>query len=359
MRIVITRRVAVDVLDGVSRFVVELAKGFYLLGHEVYLVCHHFGADGLALKKWHVSRRLKVLTLSERPTASFTKILWDWLIKGSKLVRELNSDGVIINGVVPLRVKKPRIGVLHGPRESVFGERNLPFHEKVVYKFLCKYFLDIRVAVSNVTKRDAVSLGIRVDKIIPICLDVTRFTVSPLERREPIILHIGTTPRKRPYISVLAVKKLVERGYRVNLILVGPKTQHVAKLVEKYSKYRWFEYKGEVSDRELQDLLSSARALILPSRKEGFSYASLEAQACGTPIIASSAVPEEAVIHGITGFRIDSSEPELYAMYLERLIRDNQLWCKMSIEARKHAEKFHVTNIVKQYIEIIKSLANV
>jgi glycosyltransferase involved in cell wall biosynthesis len=63
-------------------------------------------------------------------------------------------------------------------------------------------------------------------------------------------------------------------------------------------------------ENEKNELLCKAKALILPSSYETLSYVTLEAMACGTPVIVSSAVPEEAVINNFNGIRVNSFNPE-------------------------------------------------
>jgi glycosyltransferase involved in cell wall biosynthesis len=83
----------------------------------------------------------------------------------------------------------------------------------------------------------------------------------------------------------------------------------------------------------------------------------LEAQASGTPVIVSRAVPPEAVIHGVTGFRLSTFDPNEYAKHIIRLLSDEALWQKMSFYARKHAERFHITTIAQLYIDLIEKMS--
>lgn len=55
---------------------------------------------------------------------------------------------------------------------------------------------------------------------------------------------------------------------------------------------------GFVADEELCHLLSGAIALVLPSESEGFGLPAIEAAACGTPVIATTASPLPQLLEG-------------------------------------------------------------
>jgi glycosyltransferase involved in cell wall biosynthesis len=70
--------------------------------------------------------------------------------------------------------------------------------------------------------------------------------------------------------------------------------------------------------------LCKARALILPSSYEGFSYITIEAMACGTPVVVSNSIPEEVVINNFNGIRMNSFNPKPYANVLEKSLKDKE-----------------------------------
>ena len=64
----------------------------------------------------------------------------------------------------------------------------------------------------------------------------------------------------------------------------------------------------------LADFYSAAEVVLVPSRSESFGLVALEAQACGTPVIAAEAGGLHYVVRdGVTGFLIPGSDPATYA----------------------------------------------
>jgi glycosyltransferase involved in cell wall biosynthesis len=94
---------------------------------------------------------------------------------------------------------------------------------------------------------------------------------------EDYLLWVGglehPDPRKR-------VAELVDAPRRLPLVLAGPTS-------------RWAEeldgviLTGQLHDDELAALYTGARALVCPSDDEGFGLPTVEALACGTPVVAS------------------------------------------------------------------------
>ncbi len=76
------------------------------------------------------------------------------------------------------------------------------------------------------------------------------------------------------------------------------------------------EFVGEIGEREKQDFLGNARALLFPiDWPEPFGLTMIEAMACGTPVIAwpHGSVPE-VIEHGSSGFIVDSIEDAVAAV---------------------------------------------
>jgi len=78
--------------------------------------------------------------------------------------------------------------------------------------------------------------------------------------------------------------------------------------------------------------------------------------ASGTPPVASSAIPGDVVIDGFNGVRVNSLNPVDYAKTLERLLRDEGLWLRLSSNGVEFVKGFDYVEVAKRYEDIFKRL---
>lgn len=84
-----------------------------------------------------------------------------------------------------------------------------------------------------------------------------------------------------------------------------------------------FEVRVMVKDAELLSLLSRASAMLYTSLLEPFGLAPLEANACGTPVIAiSEGGVRETIVDGENGVLVSSANPKTIAAAIESLLTD-------------------------------------
>ncbi|MEM3907383.1 MAG: glycosyltransferase family 4 protein, partial [Nitrososphaerota archaeon] len=184
-------------------------------------------------------------------------------------------------------------------------------------------------------------------------LKLKSFKPQELSKRLELVVHIGTRSIKNPLVSVRAVELLRERGYDVELAIIGGKSDNLEREV---ASKKFVKLLSELSEEEKNRVLCSAKALILPSSGETFSYTSVEAMACGTPPVVSYAVPEDVVVHGCNGLRVGTLNPVDYANALEKLVRDEELWVHMHQNAIAYVRKFDHIEVAKKYLELIEEV---
>ena len=103
---------------------------------------------------------------------------------------------------------------------------------------------------------------------------------------------------------------------------------------------------------------SAADIFICPSRHEAFSLTTLEALACGTPVVAFAVggIPD-MVDHGLSGYLATPYAPDDLASGIALLLNDVELCNRMGEAGReKVLRKFALDNVVQQYLNLYNSL---
>ncbi|MEM0233218.1 MAG: glycosyltransferase family 4 protein [Candidatus Nezhaarchaeales archaeon] len=350
MRIGLIRREFITHLDGVNRFIANLAEAFKLLGHEVFILSWSYRGVVEELGKWFktvhgLDVEVEVVTLRgpEDRDKWFT-MLFEWFTKGSEMLKRFDTDIAIVNGVVPIRFK-PKIAVVHGPLVNV--SRFQRFALKSLYRTY-----DRVICVSEETRKEYKGI-VKCDGIIPLPLKLKNFKPLEPSKRTNLIVHIGTRSIKNPLISIKAVEILRERGYDVELVIIGGRSEWLERGI---ASKKFIRLLPGVSEEEKNKVICSARAMILPSSGEAFPYASLEAMTCGTPPVVSYAVPRDVVIHGYNGLRVETLNPVDYANTLEKLLRDEELWVHIHQNAMAYVRKFDYVEVAREYLELIEEV---
>ena len=93
--------------------------------------------------------------------------------------------------------------------------------------------------------------------------------------------------------------------------------------------------------RDLADWYRAATLVVVPSHSESFGLVAVEAQACGTPVVAAAAGGlRTAVRDGVSGTLVDGHNPADYADAIWRLVTDSGKRARLARGARQHASGF-------------------
>jgi glycosyltransferase involved in cell wall biosynthesis len=125
--------------------------------------------------------------------------------------------------------------------------------------------------------------------------------------------------------------------------------RYFKRVIEPLLDASHVEWVGEISDREKDDFLGNAYALLFPiDWPEPFGLVMIEAIACGTPVIAydGGAVPE-VIKDGQTGFIAENLEDAAEAVH--RVSEISRAHCRKIFEKR-----FTVTRMARDYVRIYR-----
>ncbi len=151
-----------------------------------------------------------------------------------------------------------------------------------------------------------------------------------------LVLFVGRLqPHKGPDIAVRALAEAIARDPSrtedvVLAVVGGPSgSSHgaeVARLMDLASALGVEErvvFFPPQPQARLADFYAAAECLLVPSRSESFGLVALEAQACGTPVVAAAVGGLRYVVRdGTTGFLVEGHDPADHAERLLQVLRD-------------------------------------
>jgi D-inositol-3-phosphate glycosyltransferase len=162
----------------------------------------------------------------------------------------------------------------------------------------------------------------------------------------PTIAFVGRIqPLKAPDVLLRAVAKLP--GVRV-LIAGGPSGSGLAapdtlvRLADELGMADRVTFLPPQSREQLVEVYRAADLVAVPSYSESFGLVAVEAQACGTPVIAAAVggLPV-AVRDGVSGALVDGHDPDQWAGAIDRLLTmDGDEFAAMGRAAVAHASTF-------------------
>jgi D-inositol-3-phosphate glycosyltransferase len=174
-----------------------------------------------------------------------------------------------------------------------------------------------------------------------------------LPKDSHILAFVGRIqPHKGPEVLIRAVAEMLSHSphLRAKLILLimggasGAGSGEVERLQDLVS---WLgisdvvRFELPVPRTELPDWYRAADLVCVPSYSESFGLVALEAQACGTPVVATAVGGlRTAIADGISGVLVDGHDPRAWSSVLARLLQEPQRRVLLSMGAIEHASHF-------------------
>jgi D-inositol-3-phosphate glycosyltransferase len=180
----------------------------------------------------------------------------------------------------------------------------------------------------------------------------------------PVVLFVGRIqPIKGVDVAVEAMATIVDRHRDATLMVVGgpsgprglAEMSALRRRAVELGLAAKIRFVGPVPHGLVPDLYRAADVVMVPSRSESFGLVAAEAQACGTPVVATRIGGlTDVVDDGSTGFLIDGWDPEDHAEAVLRFLDDPELAAKMGASAVKWSRRFSWDATFRRYIELYK-----
>lgn len=168
-----------------------------------------------------------------------------------------------------------------------------------------------------------------------------------------ILTFVGRIqPHKGPEVLIRAAAEMVAHSpllrEKVLVQIIGGASgngegepERLANLAKWIGVADVVKFLPPIARNDLPDWYRSSDLVCVPSYSESFGLVALEAQACGTPVVATAVGGlRAAVADGISGSLVDGHDPKAWSAVLLRLFAQPQRRLILSLGAVKHAENF-------------------
>jgi D-inositol-3-phosphate glycosyltransferase len=171
-------------------------------------------------------------------------------------------------------------------------------------------------------------------------------------------------PHKGPDVLLRAAAEMVTHSphLRAKLAVVimggasgsGLNELEKLKILAKFLKIEDVtHFVDPVSRENLPDWYRASDLVCVPSYSESFGLVALEAQACGTPVVATAIGGlRTAVSDGISGSLVDGHDPKAWSAVISRLIAEPHRRLLLSMGAVEHASHFGWENTARKTLDV-------
>jgi D-inositol-3-phosphate glycosyltransferase len=159
-------------------------------------------------------------------------------------------------------------------------------------------------------------------------------------------------PHKGPDVLIRAVSEMLKHTpslkSRLKAVIIGGASGSGQGEIEKLMGLarflgvsEVFEFLPPVAHEDLSDWYRASDLVCVPSYSESFGLVALEAQACGTPVVATAVGGlRTAVADGISGLLVDGHDPRAWSATISRLLLEPEKRLLLSMGAIEHASHF-------------------
>ncbi len=253
----------------------------------------------------------------------------------------------------------PMVTTLHGTDITLLG--NHPFYKPAVQFSINQS--DVVTSVSQSLKEDTLDIFDIKNEIhvIPNFIDKSKYNRTPencqrslmADDDERILTHVSNFRKVKRVQDVIKVFNQVQKKVPSRLIMVGegPEKEKAELLAEEFGLDGKVVFLG--NSHEVEHILCFSDVFLLPSEKESFGLAALEAMITRTAVISTNAggVPELNK-HGVSGYLSEVGDVDDMVRNTLKILKDDLTLESFKNRAYEVACNFDIHNILPMYEEV-------
>ena len=291
--------------------------------NELTTLTTQLGLDKCQLKEINYNKKIELTNQHSLiykkyhgyPHFSFSISTLIWLLKELKKYDLIVLQGVwnfpfIIASILAKIYKKKYIVFPHGQLYSETFNLKSSRIKKIFYKLFIKSMLKNAsyIIFTTIDEKTHVTNFLNIplkSMIIPNVIKKSDFYLLKrtnyyrnkfnISSETKVLLHFGRITKKKGLeFTIIALKKLIDSGYDVTLIVVGGDDEdykkNIVKLINFYGLNDVVHFTGLLDRSQSKMALMDSDIFILPSYSENFGIAIVEAMLCSLPVIISNKV---------------------------------------------------------------------
>lgn len=386
MRILITGTTYFPALNGQAIFTVNLAEGLARRGHQVLMVYPSDKGTAYRTERKGVQiEAVQSVSLARFHEGSFfTPFPWQDVRRildyyQPELVHI--HDHYLLSRAFAIQAKRQGIklvGTNHFMPENLAAyvewlSRFKRFYNWLSWKWMLEVYnrVDVATAQSKASARLVRAAGLKKPLFAVSCgIDLNRFYPNPSVNRTAILKKYGCDPHKTTILFVGRIDKekkidvilqalALLRRTDLQMIVTGQGAvaEDLKALTCKLHLEHQVYFTGYIPSEELPSLLNSVDFFTMPSEAELLSIASLEAMACGRPLLLANAVAlPELVDNGVNGYLFEPGNPQDAARCINQLADHPERWPEMGAASLQKARAHSLENVIRKYEHIYELL---
>lgn len=382
MRILMITDVYFPRVNGVSTSIKLFRQTLLSMGHKVTLIAPDYQQQEQEDAIYRVPARKVILDPEDRMMSrDFIRALLPGLQAANFDLVHIHTPFVAHYAGVELAKE---LGIPCVETYHTFFEEYLyhyfPYVPKGWMRFLARHFtrkqcnsVDAVITPSSAMDEVLVRYGVRTSTaIIPTGIDLEELNSCNGQkfRQEhaiaddrPVLVHVGRVAHEKNIGFLLdMLTYLRERIPKVLLLIAGegPALTHLRKQVSRFGLGNNVMFIGYLSrENELQDCYCAGDAFVFASRTETQGLVLLEAMALGVPVVSTAVMGTKDILEPRRGALVSREEPLVFADNVERLLKNDILRSRLSVEAREYVKEWTAsvmtTRLVSFYQNVLEN----
>jgi glycosyltransferase involved in cell wall biosynthesis len=364
---------------GGGRVSLSLAKGFRDRGYGVDILTSRYrGLSGKEDVEGITVYRVPILGRTAKQTATFISML-SFLVSGflfgAMLCMRNRYSFINTHFVVPTGPLGFALAALFRKRNilSLMGgdiydpsKKSSP-HNTPVMRSVVRFLLNHAyraVALSSDIQKNTVHYYVpdREPAIIVHCYQPFSFTpvsksALKLEEKKKYLISVGRLVKRKGFDYLIRSLRYLPEDIELILIGDGSEKNSLLELTEESGLAKRVHFVGEISEEKKFQYLDCATLYVLSSLHEGLGIVLQEAMQVGLPIVSTNYGGQvDLITNQVNGLLVEPEKVEILAEAIKRLLRDINLYKKISCNNIEKVKEFRTDTIIHEYLKLIEAV---